>query len=72
MPDFDPCAREAPVCDKLRSKALLVYGRDTADAHRTSRSSSYHCSLTQFVTGPDGALCIPEECGPARACFVAR
>ena len=61
-----------PVCKNLRTKALHVYGRDTPDAFATSRSSHYHCLRTQFVTGPDGDLTVPETCRPSRACFEPR
>jgi hypothetical protein len=72
MPDQDGFDESSPVCAKLRTKALHVYGQDTADMFRTSRTSSYQCLLTQFVTGPDGKLCIPEECQPNRGCFIPR
>lgn len=61
-----------PVCRNLRTKAMHVYGRDTPDAFSTSRSSNYHCLRTQFVTGPDGELSVPEQCRPGRECFEAR
>lgn len=61
-----------PVCRSLRTKALHVYGQDTPDAFSTSRSSHYHCMRTQFVTGPDGQLTVPEHCKPGRPCFEAR
>ena len=51
---------------------MHVFGSNTADAFATSRSSSYHCLRTAFVTGPDHAPCAPEMCAPGRACFVAR
>lgn len=77
MPTFDDHSRRkleagTPVCRHLRTKALHVYGQDTPDAFVTSRSSSYHCLRTQFVTGPDQALCAPEECQPGRHCFEDR
>jgi hypothetical protein len=77
MPTFDDATRErqladVPVCKHLRTKALHVYGQDTPDAFVTSRSSSYHCLRTQFVTGPDSALCLPESCQPGRDCFEDR
>jgi hypothetical protein len=75
MPTFDDDTRDklgTPVCRHLRTKALHVYGQDTPDAFSTSRSSHYHCLRTQFVTGPDGSLCVPEECQPGRACFEER
>ncbi len=75
MPTFDDRPRpelDAPVCRFLRTKALHVYGQDTPDAFSTSRSSSYHCLRTQFVTGPDAAPCVPEDCQPGRRCFEAR
>lgn len=61
-----------PVCRYLRTKGMHVYGHDTPDVFQTSRSSSYHCLRTQFVTGPDQHPCLPEACTPARACFLAR
>jgi hypothetical protein len=77
MPTFDDhtlakLRADTPVCRHLRTKALHVYGQDTPDAFSTSRSSSYQCLRTQFVTGPDDALCVPESCQPGRACFQAR
>jgi hypothetical protein len=74
MPTFDDESRakmEAglPVCRFLRTKALHVYGQDTPDAFMTSRSSHYTCLRTQFVTGPDAAPCLPEDCRPGRRCF---
>ena len=77
MPTFDELSRQkmaagTPVCRHLRTKALHVYGQDTPDAFSTSRSSHYHCLATQFVTGPDGCPCVPEDCQPHRACFQAR
>jgi hypothetical protein len=72
MPDFIRVDDTRPVCKKLRTKALHVYGQRTADAFHTSRSSHYHCMATSFVTGPDGALCAPEECQPGRVCFQPR
>lgn len=74
MPTFDQTsdlkrASGTPVCRNIRSKALHVYGSDTPDAFITSRSSSYQCLRTEFVTGPDQALCLPEQCQPGRACF---
>ena len=77
MPTFDDLADQliasgAPVCRHLRTKALHVYGQDTPDAVITSRSSSYQCLRTQFVTGPDAGLCVPEACQPDRGCFEAR
>jgi hypothetical protein len=77
MPTFDEHSRTrldagAPVCRHLRTKALHVYGHDTPDAFVTSRSSHYTCLRTQFVTGPDQGLCVPEACHPARGCFEAR
>jgi len=63
---------DQPVCRHLRTKALHVYGRDTPDMFVTSRSSHYHCLRTQFVTGPDGGLTVPEACQPTRECFEAR
>lgn len=61
-----------PVCRFLRTKAMHVYGQDTPDAFSTSRSSNYHCLRTQFVTGPDGDLSVPERCKAGRGCFEAR
>lgn len=61
-----------PVCRHLRTKGMHVYGRDTPDAFSTSRSSHYHCLRTQFVTGPDGGLSVPEQCAAGRECFEAR
>jgi hypothetical protein len=49
-----------------------VYGQDTPDAFVASRSSHYSCLRTQFITGPDQGLCVPEACHPARGCFEAR
>lgn len=77
MPTFDEHSRKlletgTPVCRHLRTKALQVYGQDTPDAFVTSGSSHYHCLRTQFVTGPDDELCVPEECQPGRDCFEAR
>jgi hypothetical protein len=77
MPTFDDLSREklesgTPVCRHLRTKALHVYGQDTPDAFVTSRSSGYHCLKTQFVTGPDGAPCLPEDCQTGRRCFASR
>jgi hypothetical protein len=77
MPTYDDHADDllasgAPVCRHLRTKALHVYGQDTPDAVITSRSSNYHCLRTQFVTGPDAGLCVPEACQPDRACFEPR
>lgn len=77
MPTFDEHSRHhleagTPVCRHLRTKALHVYGQETPDAYVTSRSSSYHCLKTQFVTGPDHALCVPEACHPERDCFEHR
>jgi hypothetical protein len=77
MPTFDDEStmaerHERPVCRSLRTKALHVYGPDTPDAYATSRSSHYHCLRTQFVTGPDQAPCVPEQCQPGRSCFEAR
>lgn len=77
MPTFDETsdrkrADGTPVCRHLKTKALHVYGNDTPDAWVTSASSSYTCLRTQFVTGPDAALCIPEECQPGRHCFEER
>lgn len=63
---------DQPVCRHLRTKAMYVYGRDTPDAFVTSRSSHYHCLRTQFVTGPDGGLTVPESCRPTRECFEER
>lgn len=76
MPSFDEPILEKlradpPRCRHLRTKALHVYGRDTPDAVATSRSSNYQCIRTQFPTGPDGGLCVPEDCQPGRPCFVA-
>ena len=64
--------RDQPVCKNLRTKALYVYGHDTPDMFRTSRSSGYQCLKTQFVTGPDNAPCVPDHCTPSRACFEQR
>ena len=72
MPDFIRVDTTRPVCKHIRTKALYVYGQDTADMFHTSRSSSYQCMKSHFVTGPDGALCAPEECQPGRPCFVER
>lgn len=77
MPTFDDHARRAmdeqtPVCRYLRTKALHVYGQETPDAFVTSRSSHYHCLRTQFITGPDRGVCVPEECRPGRSCFEER
>lgn len=77
MPTFDDHTLEkmaagTPVCRSLRTKALHVYGQHTPDAYVTSQSSHYHCLQTQFVTGPDGAPCVPEECQPGRGCFAPR
>lgn len=77
MPTFDETsdklrAAGTPVCRHLRTKALHVYGDDTPDAFVTSRSSSYSCLRTQFVTGPDQAPCMPEDCQPGRHCFESR
>ena len=77
MPTFDELSQRkrndgTPVCAHLRTKALHVYGDDTPDAWVTSRSSSYSCSRTQFVTGPDEEPCRPEACQPGRPCFAAR
>jgi hypothetical protein len=75
MPTFDEHSQKkvdegTPRCRHLRTKALHVYGRETPDAYVTSRSSSYQCLRTQFTTGPDGGLCVPEDCQPGRDCFV--
>ena len=75
MPTFDDATRQTldsdpPRCRYLRTKALHVYGQNTPDALMTSRSSSYQCLRTQFVTGPDRAPCVPESCQPERRCFV--
>lgn len=77
MPTFDEHSQrhldaETPVCRHLRTKALHVYGQDTPDAFVTSRSSNYTCLRTQFVTGPDQGLCVPELCHGGRDCFEAR
>ncbi|MCA9706198.1 MAG: hypothetical protein KDK70_10145 [Myxococcales bacterium] len=77
MPTFDDHSRRllesgTLVCRYLRTKALHVYGQDTPDAFVTSRSSHYACLRTQGVTGPDQALCVPEQCQPGRACFEPR
>jgi hypothetical protein len=73
MPTFDDHHDpDRPVCRHIRTKALHVYGHDTPDAFSTSRSSHYHCLRTQFVTGPDAALCVPEDCQPGRTCFEDR
>lgn len=77
MPTFDDHTRakmteQPPVCRFLRTKALHVYGQDTPDAFVTSRSSHYQCLRTQFVTGPDQAPCLPEDCQPGRRCFEQR
>lgn len=77
MPTFDEHTRKemqhgTPVCRFLRTKALHVYGQDTPDAFVTSRSSHYTCLRTQFVTGPDAAPCVPEDCRPGRRCFEHR
>jgi hypothetical protein len=77
MPTFDDATHDklaagTPVCRHLRTKALYVYGQDTPDAFLTSRSSGYQCLRTQFVTGPDQAPCIPEDCQPGRECFEER
>ena len=72
MPDFINIDQSRPVCAKLKTKALYVYGQNTADMFRTSRSGGYQCLETCFVTGPDGALVAPEECQPGRPCFVPR
>lgn len=77
MPTFDEesqrrHAARTPVCRYLRTKGLHVYGADTPDVYVTSRSSSYHCLRTAFVTGPDQALCLPEHCQPGRPCFEDR
>lgn len=77
MPTFDESSRstleaDTPVCRHLRTKEMYVQGQDCEDAFVTSRSSHYHCLRTQFVTGPDEALCLPELCQPNRDCFVAR
>lgn len=61
-----------PVCRHLRTKGMHVYGHDTPDAFSTSRSSHYHCLRTQFVTGPDGELSVPERCAAGRECFEKR
>jgi hypothetical protein len=63
---------DKPVCRHLRTKGMHVYGQDTPDAFSTSRSSHYHCLRTQFVTGPDGGLSVPEQCAVGRSCFEAR
>lgn len=63
---------DQPVCRHLRTKALYVHGHDTPDVFFTSRSSHYHCLRTQFVTGPDGGLTVPESCQPERGCFERR
>lgn len=60
------------VCKYLRTKALHVYGHQSADLYQTSRSSHYYCQKTQFVTGPDQGLCTPEACQPHRQCFLSR
>jgi hypothetical protein len=77
MPTFDDHTNEKlaagkAVCRHMRTKALYVYGQDTPDAVMTSRSSHYHCLRTQFVTGPDQGLCVPERCTPGRSCFEER
>jgi hypothetical protein len=77
MPTYDEdyaraVAEGASVCRHLRTKAMWVYGQDTPDAYRTSRSGHYHCLRTQFVTGPDGGLCVPEACRTSRGCFESR
>ena len=77
MPTFDETSRRkmdsgTEVCRHLRTKALHVYGRETPDAYVTSRSSHYTCLRTQFVTGPDQGLCVPEECHAGRRCFEPR
>jgi hypothetical protein len=74
MPTFDEHSRDKldagpPICRHMRTKALHVYGQETPDAFVTSRSSGYQCLRTRFVTGPDDALCVPEQCQPGRACF---
>ena len=76
MPTFDEHSQpqldaDAPVCRHMRTKALHVYGQRTPDAYVTSRSSGYQCLRTRFVTGPDDALCVPEQCRPGRDCFDA-
>jgi hypothetical protein len=72
MPDFIRVDNSRPVCKHLRTKALHAYGADTHDAYHTSRSSSYQCLKTCFVTGPDQGLCVPEKCQPGRRCFEPR
>jgi hypothetical protein len=72
MPDEYKVDRTRPVCRSLRTKGLYVYGPDSADLYRTSRSCSYRCARTSRVTGPDDAPCVPESCQPGRDCFESR
>ncbi|PRQ09802.1 hypothetical protein [Enhygromyxa salina] len=72
MPEFTRVDDSRPVCKHLRTKALHAYGAQTHDAFHTSRSSSYQCLKTCFVTGPDRQLCVPEACQPGRTCFEPR
>jgi hypothetical protein len=77
MSTFDESSRskpaaDTPVCRHLRNKEMYVQGQDCEEAFVSSQSSGYRCLRTQFVTGPDDALCLPELCQPGRDCFVAR
>jgi hypothetical protein len=65
-------AADTPVCRHLRSKEMYVQGQDCEEAFVSGETSQYCCLRTQFVTGPDDALCLPELCQPSRDCFVAR
>ena len=61
-----------PVCKCLRSKGFYLTGPQVADPIEFSTTSSYWCSHTVTVLGPDDILCSPEMCQLGRACFEAR
>ncbi len=59
-------------CRYLRGKSYYVHGPHCDAVHRTSASSGYMCLRTQFVVGPDGAPCVPEDCAQGRVCYKSR
>ncbi|GIX06358.1 MAG: hypothetical protein KatS3mg115_0761 [Candidatus Poribacteria bacterium] len=63
--------RVVTVCKYLRTKAAYIGDEGCRDALAIrSDTALYWCNRTGEPLGPDADLTGPEECTPARSCFV--
>jgi len=57
-------------CGDLRSKKLYMHDTIPTTAEDFLDPSGHTwCYHTQMPLGPDGAIAVPDQCGPGRKCY---